>query len=90
MPADLPLVGLEPAPLLLSAFKPAENGDGVVLRVLNPTAVFHEAVLTLGFPFERADSLRLDEEPSNTRIERSGATLRFPVPPRALRTLRVG
>jgi hypothetical protein len=90
VPADLPLVALEPVQLLLSAFKPAENGDGAVLRVLNPTAVAHEAVLTLGFPFERADAVRLDEEPSNTGIERSGATLRFPVPPHALRTLRIG
>ena len=68
----------------------AENGDGAVLRVLNPTAVAHEAVLTVGFPFERAEALRLDDELSDVRIERSGATLRFPVPPRALRTLRIG
>jgi mannosylglycerate hydrolase len=90
VPTDRPLVELQPAQLLLSAFKPAENGDGAVLRVLNPTAVAHEAVLTLGFSFERAEALRVDEEHSDIRVERSGATLRFPVPPRALRTLRIG
>jgi alpha-mannosidase len=90
VPTDLALVELKPTQLLLSAFKPSENGDGAVLRVLNPTAVAHEAVLTLGFPFERAEALRLDEVPSDTRIERSDATLRFSVPPRALRTLRIG
>ena len=84
-----PLLRLEPSSLLLSAFKPAENSDGVVLRVLNPTAEPQQAHITLGFPFQTAEPLRLDEEPDEFSIARDEATLRFEVPPHALRTLGI-
>ena len=89
-PEGQPLVRVEPPQLILSAFKPAENGEGIVLRLLNPTAGLHEARVTLGFPFESVEALRLDEEPSSTPVERDGPTLRLTVPPHALRTVRIG
>ncbi|MEE8476185.1 MAG: glycosyl hydrolase-related protein [Myxococcota bacterium] len=84
-----PLVEVEPAALLLSALKPAEDGEGLVLRVSNPTAVPQQARVTLGFPFREARPLRLDEEPGEHPIAREGASLRFSVPPHALRTVRI-
>ncbi len=80
---------MEPPALLLSALKPAEDGEGLVLRLSNPTGVPQEARVTLGIPFQEARPLRLDEEPSGHPITREGATLRFPVPPHALRTVRI-
>jgi mannosylglycerate hydrolase len=84
-----PLLEIEPSALVLSAFKPAEKGHGVVIRVLNPTTTSQQARMTLGFPFEKAKMLRLDETPEPTSPQRKGQTLHFPVPPHALRTVGV-
>ena len=84
-----PLLAVDPPSLLISALKPAEAGDGIVLRLSNPTGAVQEACVTLGFPFERVESLRLDEEPADYPVSREGATLRFSVPPHALRTLGI-
>jgi alpha-mannosidase len=84
-----PLVSVEPAALVISALKPAEEGDGLVLRVSNPTAAPLDAHVTLGFPFDTARSLRLDEEPDEHVVTRKGATLHFSVRPHALRTVGI-
>jgi len=82
-----PVLQLEPEDLILSAFKPAEKGGGVALRVLNPTETEIEARVTLGFSFSEPGSLRLDEEAQSHPLRREGQTLIFPVPPHALRTI---
>ncbi|MEO1916254.1 MAG: glycosyl hydrolase-related protein, partial [Myxococcales bacterium] len=89
VPAGEPLVQVEPSSVVVSAFKPSESGDGVVLRVLNPTKAPQEARVTLGFPFERVEALRLDEELDAFSISRDGPTLQFLVPAHALRTLGI-
>jgi alpha-mannosidase len=83
------LLSLAPDPLLLTALKPAEDGDGLIVRVLNPGDEIVQARLTLGFPYGEAAGVRLDEEPAPLELERDAGTLRFPVPPRALRSLRI-
>jgi alpha-mannosidase len=80
-------LALEPRELLLSALKPADDGDGVVLRVLNPTDHTHEAAATLALPVTRASAVRLDETPSDDTVELRGGVLRFAVPPHALRSV---
>jgi hypothetical protein len=86
---DAPLLSLEPRRLVLSALKPTEQGEGLIVRVLNPSDEAAEAQLQLGFPFTRAESARLDETPGAETVSCEGATLRFPVPPHALRSVRV-
>jgi alpha-mannosidase len=81
------LLTLDPRPLLLSACKPAERGDGMVVRVLNPTAAPHTAVLRAGFPVRAASPIRLDEEPSGAALTVEDGTVRFDVPPHALRSV---
>ena len=88
-PVGTPLLALEPEDLVLSALKPAEDGDGIAIRVLNPTAAVQHARLALGFPFERHECMRLDERPDPFPLTREGPTLRFEVPPHALRTVRI-
>jgi len=83
------LLELAPRALVLSAVKPAEAGAGVVVRVLNPTDAVCEAVLRLGFAFARAEAVRLEEAPAADAVTRDGDTLRFAVPPHALRSVRV-
>jgi alpha-mannosidase len=84
------LLELAPRALLLSAVKPCEAGAGLVVRVLNPTHTPHDATLRLGFPFASAEAVQLDETPAVSAVTREGDTLRFTVPPHALRTVRVG
>jgi len=83
------LLEIEPSELVLSAFKPAGNGDGVVLRISNPTSTLQEARIELGFPFERSEILQLDETLTGTSPERDGRTLSLPIPPHALRTIGI-
>jgi hypothetical protein len=80
---------LEGAGLVLSALKPAAIGDGTIVRVLNPTDQPATAILRFAHGFESAEAVRLDETPNDEPLEQSEATLRFPVPGHALRSIRV-
>jgi alpha-mannosidase len=81
------LLELEPADLLVTALKLPERGEGVVLRVLNPTDATHSARIGVGFPIASATAVRLDEEPADHAVEQHGNELRFVVPPHALRSV---
>jgi mannosylglycerate hydrolase len=83
----VPILTVEPSTLILSAFKPAEKGSGIVVRISNPTETAEQARITLHVPFERSESLRLDEAPETFPIRQEGRMLSFSVPPHALRTI---
>jgi len=83
------LLALDPPGLVLSAVKPAEDGDGIVVRVLNPTDRPCTAHLRTGFPLTGAEPVRLDETRMDGSIERDERGVRFEVPPRALRSVRL-
>jgi len=85
---DETLVEVEPPDVLLTALKPAEDGQGFVLRVLNPTDEAREAVVRFGFDIAAALAVRLDEEASGDPIALAGRELRVDVPPHALRSVR--
>jgi alpha-mannosidase len=73
---------------VLSALKPADRIEGMVLRVLNPTDGPVEAEITLGFPIEGARLVRLDEEPADDGdLVHDGACLRLTVEAHRLRTV---
>jgi mannosylglycerate hydrolase len=88
LPDGAELMHLEPASVVLSALKPAEDGDGVILRLLNPTDVEVDATVRLGLAIQ-AVSVRLDETPDDRPFERRGPRLSINVGPHALRTLRL-
>jgi alpha-mannosidase len=82
------LVQLSPSEVVLSAIKPADRIDGLVLRVLNPTDDPVVAEIVLGFPIEAARPVRLDEEPVGPGdLVHDGSRLRLTVEPRRLRTI---
>lgn len=86
---DRALLALEPTSLVLSAVKPAEDGRGVVVRVLNPGREAVAARLRPGFPVAAVAGVRLDELPSGEGIVRDGEVFHFTVPPQALRSVRL-
>jgi alpha-mannosidase len=83
------LVALDAPGLLLSALKPAEDGDGIVVRVLNPTDTAGEASLRLGFPVRSAAAVRLDESPAAHAVHVDARRIRFEVPSHAMRSVRL-
>ncbi len=87
LPAGQSLLAVEPSSLVLSALKPAEDGDGIVVRLLNPTDAAQTAVLRPGFPVRSASAVRLDEEPAPDAVTLVGGVVRFDVPRHALRSV---
>jgi len=83
------LVALEPRTLVLSALKPAEEGEDLVLRVLNPGAVSVTAIVRTGFTLAGAQALELDESPASFAVASTPEAASFEVPPHALRSVRL-
>ncbi len=92
VPEEIPLLELDPTDLMLDAVKEAQDGDGLVVRISNPTGVAVDANLRVGFPVTAATVVRLDEtrDPSSPKPTIDGATIAVPVGPRQLRTVRLG
>jgi alpha-mannosidase len=80
---------LAPDVLVLSALKPAEDGDGAVLRVLNPTDEAVVATVDLGLPVASAVSVRLDETPDGRPLGAEGSRLELDVGPHQLRSVQI-
>ncbi len=89
LPPGVPLLRLKPASLVCSALKPAEDGDGFVIRVLNPTGEVSDAELDLGVAVESAESVRLDESPDRLALFVRDSHLALPVGPHSLRSVRI-
>ena len=75
---------------MLSTIKPAEEGDGMVIRCWNASAQETRGLLRFGSPCSRAERVRADErEPVPMPLEDDGLTLRFSAGPNAWVTLLV-
>ncbi|HXJ36509.1 MAG TPA: glycosyl hydrolase-related protein [Candidatus Eisenbacteria bacterium] len=83
------LLAVEPREVVVTAVKPAEEGDGVIVRLLNPTDAPVAAVVRFGVAPRHARAVRLDEEPAPHAIVLEGDTVRMDVPPHALRSVLV-
>jgi len=90
LPAGQSLLALDAEQSIVSACKPAEDGDGIVVRVLNPSDGVDDVTLTFGIDVTTAQPVRLDETPAtDDGFDHSGRTVHLRVPPHALRSVRV-
>lgn len=87
--AGASLLELDARRCVLSACKPAQDGDGVVVRVLNPTDESEPARLRFGLEVRRVQPVGLDEQPVEHLVTHHGSEVELPVPPHALRSVRV-
>jgi alpha-mannosidase/mannosylglycerate hydrolase len=84
LPSATSLLQVTPATVVVSALKPAEDGDGLVLRLLNPSDRPEPVTLALGFAAEPSE-VGLDESPA---AEDEGEA-DLVVAPHSLRSLRL-
>lgn len=88
-PEDTPLLSLSPPAVVLSAVKPAEEGNGFVVRVLNPTDEPVRATIACRVPFDRAEPVRLDETEDVEPVACEGSTVSLEIRPRGLRSVKL-
>jgi alpha-mannosidase len=86
---DRSLVSVQGEGVVLEAVKPAESGDGLIIRLSNPTDEPREARIETGFSIARAEAVRLDETPNDHEIESAAQMVRMVIPRRALRTVEI-
>jgi mannosylglycerate hydrolase len=89
MAPDVGLLEIEARHSVLSSCKPAQEGNRIVVRVLNPSDEPDDVMLHFGLDVQRARPVRLDEQPSEFFLTHNGRDVGFHVPPHALRTLRI-
>jgi alpha-mannosidase/mannosylglycerate hydrolase len=74
---------------VLSACKPADDGDGLVVRLLNPTARPVRATVALGVEPWRVVPVGLDEVSCGAPLAAPGGSFTAELPPHALRSFRI-
>jgi alpha-mannosidase len=90
VPDGTPLLTVEPGTVAVSAVKPAEDGNGLIVRVLNPTSRWVDVMLRFGRPLAAAQAVRLDEDPSGDEVRQDGATaVHFRLRGQGTRSIRV-
>jgi len=86
-PPESALLDVQPGSVVVSALKPTAEGDGMVLRLLNPTDAEQRAQVRLGFPCRRVRPVCLDETGSDADVALDAGGFALTVPPHALRSV---
>ena len=89
LPQELSFLSLGPIDLVMSGMKPAEDGDGLVVRCYNPTDIERTGVLKAWKPIARAEILSLDEERVEQELAPNDSSVEFQAAKRRIITLRV-
>jgi hypothetical protein len=88
LPAALSFVEMNPASVVLSAIKLAEEGDGLIVRAWNVAPVPVEARVRLNLPFSRAFLTDLNECPGEGLNPDADNVVRLHLHPRQVKTMR--
>lgn len=83
------LLQLDSEGLQLTAIKPTEAGDGIIVRLLNPSDRTVTGTLQLGFPATDVSVVRLDETCLDESVDWGNGSVRVVVPARALRSFQI-
>ena len=90
LPTEASFLSVEPQQLQLTATKVAEDGLGMVVRLVNPTPADVPAVLTCLLPLQRAQRARLDETAEGSLPVLEGRRVLVPLGPHQAATVRLG
>jgi alpha-mannosidase/mannosylglycerate hydrolase len=83
------LARLRDGAAVISALKPAEDGDGVIVRVFNPTDRAVRDELTLLAPFTAVEVDHAEEAIAAARAQPASTALALELPPQRVRSYRV-
>jgi mannosylglycerate hydrolase len=89
LPSSVSLLQVEPAALRLSAVKAAEDGRGVIVRVVNLSQEPATASLRTHLPLQHTTLVRLDETPVRQLAISDPACAEFPIGPHQIQTVRL-
>jgi len=87
MPVEKSLVRLDGEGVALSTVKPAEDGDGIVVRVYNISDEPAAATIALGEPVVRVENVNLNEEEAGPAVIQGGR-VRLDLAPNQIATFR--
>ena len=88
LPEQLSFVSCDNGDIIIDAFKKAQDGNGVILRVYQSRASRGSRTLTLNIPFTRITECSLMEE-DEKEITVNGNSFSFDVKPFEVRTFRI-
>ncbi len=79
---------------VLSGIKPAEDGNGLIVRLYNTAGVGTDAVISLGMPAGGVHIVDVLEQPeaddaTTVSLDGDGSVVRIALPPHAMRSLRL-
>ncbi len=88
LPQELSFFSIAPNDLVLSGMKTAEDGNGIVLRVVNPTTRDQKVTVTAWKPIAAAELVQLNEKPVE-KLSPAGSSVSFAAGPKKIMTVRV-
>jgi alpha-mannosidase len=87
LPLEASLTDIEPATVILSALKVAEDDGSTIVRVYNISNEPVEALIKLNTPFGSVERVDLNEE-NPVPVEATDGAVRFPLKPNEIATFR--
>ena len=88
LPTEKSFISMDLRSLVIDAFKPAQDGDGWILRMYESESRRGDATVTINLPFTRVTECNLMEV-DETELAVNGSTFTFAVKPYEVRTFRI-